>query len=98
MGNRRGERGQCWDHYTNRRLDDHERRAARLKPNAVVEPIRQAGVIDNEGSPGEVAYDGASVWIDMVVPVTGIAMLAVRLGLFFAALRVYVRWIETGNK
>jgi len=98
MGNPCGERGQCWDDHSNRRLNDHERRAARLKPNAVAEPIRRTGVIDNEGPPGQVAENRTSVRINMVVPVAGIAMLAVRLDLFFAVLRVYIRWVETGKK
>jgi hypothetical protein len=101
VGNGCGERGQCWDHYSYRRLDDHECRAARLEPNAVVEPVGQAGIIDNEGTARNVAYDGTPVWINMVVPVTRIAMLAVRLGLFLgafvAALRAHVRWIEAGK-
>jgi hypothetical protein len=84
-------------------VDDHECRAARLEPNAVLESIGQAGVIDNDGSARQVAYDGTSIRIDMVVPVTRIAMLAVRLGLalgtwVFAALRVHIRWIEAGDK
>jgi len=98
VGDVRGERGQCRDHYSNRRLNDHVCRAARLEPNAVVEPIGQAGIIDYEGPAREVAHDGTSVWIDMVVPMTRIAMLAVRLGLFFAALRVYIRWIQADDK
>jgi hypothetical protein len=68
-----------------------------------MESIGQAGVIDNEGSARQVAQDGAPVRIDMVVPVTRIAMLAVRLGLFlgaalFAALRIHRGRIEAGNK
>jgi hypothetical protein len=108
MRNGRGERGQCWDHHSNRRLDDHERRATRLEPNPVMEPIGQAGIIDNDGTAREVAHDGTSVRIGMVVPVTRIVMLAVRLGpvrvvLFLgtgipAALRVRVRRNEAGNK
>jgi hypothetical protein len=73
-----------------------------------MEPIGKAGVIDNDGSARQVADDGASVWIDMVVPVARIVMLAVRLGpvkvvLFLgtgicAALRVRLRRNEAGNK
>jgi hypothetical protein len=100
----RGERGQCWDDYSNRRPDDHERWATRLEPNAAMEPIGQACVIDNVGSVRHLAHDGASVRIDVIVPVTRIAMLVVRLGLFvvggalFVTLRVHMRWVETGNK
>jgi hypothetical protein len=68
-----------------------------------MESIGQASVIDNEGSARQVAHDGAPVRIDMVVPVTRIAMLAVRLGLFlgaalFVALSIHMRRIEAGNK
>lgn len=103
MGDGRGKRGQCWDHYSDRRLDDHECRAAWLEPNALVKSIGKAGVVDNEGAARQVPYDGTPVRIDMVVPVTRIVMLAIRLGPFlvtaiFAPLRVYVRRIEAGNK
>jgi hypothetical protein len=99
-----GERGQCWDDHSNRRSDDHERRAKRLEPNAAMEPIGKPCVIDNIGSARHVAQDGASVRIDVIVPVTRIAMLVVRLGLFvvgatlFVALRGHMGWIEAGNK
>jgi hypothetical protein len=101
--NGRRKRGQCWDRYSDRRLDDHECGAARLEPDAALEPIRQAGVVDNHGSARQVTYDGASVRIDMIVPVAHIVMLAVRLGLFlepavFTALRAHIRWIEVGDK
>jgi hypothetical protein len=67
-----------------------------------MESIRKASVIDNGGSARQVAHDGTPVRIDMVVPVTDIAMLAVRLGLFLGAallvaLGVHMRWIEAGN-
>lgn len=108
MRDRCGERWQCWDHHSNRGLDDHVCRAPRLVPNAVMKPIGQAGVIDNNCSTRQVAYDRASVWIDMVVSVTRIVMLPVRLSpekvvlLLGAAvctvLSVPVRRNEAGNK
>jgi hypothetical protein len=60
--------------------------------------IGKAGVIDDEGSARQVPYDGTPVRIDMVVPVTRIAMLSIRLGPFLVPLRVYVRRIEADNK
>jgi len=79
--------------------------AAGLHPNAVVESIGEAGVIDGHGAVRQVADDGAPIRIGMIVSVARIVVLAVRLspGLFLraalcVALRVHIRWIEAGNK
>src|SRR5205814_4502108 len=99
----RGERGQCWDHDPDGRLDDHEGRAPGLEPDAIVESIGKASIVDNGGSARQVTDEGASIRVDVVMPVARIAMLAVRYGLLVAAalvagLRVPVRWIEAGDE
>jgi hypothetical protein len=95
----RSERGQCWDHQANRRLDYDVCRSPRLEPDAIVESIGDARVVNGNGSTWQVADDSAPVGIHMIVPMPDIAMLAVRLDLiigqaFLAVLRINVGWIE----
>lgn len=65
--------------------------------------IRDAGVVDGNGPSGQIANDRAPVGVHVIVPVPGIVMFAVRLGLFIghalvATLRMHVGWIEMGHK
>jgi hypothetical protein len=99
MHHRRSKPGKCRDDQADRRVDHDESRTPRLVPDPIVESVGNPGIVDDHGALRRIPHDGPSVGIDMVVPVAGIAMLAVRLGLLLeAALRINIGWSKTSHQ
>jgi hypothetical protein len=98
-----GERGQCCDDQPDRRLHHHERRPARLIPDAVVETVRQSGVVHDHRPLRNLAHDRAAVGVDVIVPLARVVMAVIRLELFLGGrtlldcLPVGVSWDETSG-
>jgi hypothetical protein len=86
-----------------RRRDDHEGRTARLEPDSILESVSESGVVHHHRGLRRIAYDGATVRIEMIMTVSGIVMLMIRRELrfsamLFPALGKHVRRTETGGE
>ncbi|HWG30784.1 MAG TPA: hypothetical protein VN676_09560 [Steroidobacteraceae bacterium] len=97
----RNDRDKGWkslNDEADRRIDDHERRPARLVPHAILESIRESGVAHDGRSLWQVTNDGASVRIIVIVAVARIVMLVIGLHLrrFGAHLPVGECGVEAG--
>jgi hypothetical protein len=76
------ERRQCWDDQPDRGLHYHERRSARLIPDAVSEAVRQSRVAHGRGPLRNLTHYRAAVGIIVIVPLARIVMRVIRLELF----------------
>jgi hypothetical protein len=94
MHHRRSKSRQRRNDQTYRRIYNNVSRSARLEPHTPLEPVGNTGIVDDYGTVRQVANDGTSIRVDMIVPMTHIAMLAVRLGLFLRTLRDDDGWMQ----